>query len=65
MRVFAARAGGAIGTRLVPQLIDHGHKVTGIYRSPRNAGRAGAPGAGPVAPGRQPERVWRRIAGGA
>ena len=28
-----------------PQLIEHGHMVTGTHRSPRNAERAGAPGA--------------------
>ena len=27
MRVFVAGASGAIGTRLVPQLIDRGHEV--------------------------------------
>jgi 2-alkyl-3-oxoalkanoate reductase len=34
MRVFVAGASGAIGTRLVPQLIDRGHEVTGTYLSP-------------------------------
>jgi nucleoside-diphosphate-sugar epimerase len=29
MRVFVVGAGGATGTRLVPQLIDRGHEVTG------------------------------------
>jgi 2-alkyl-3-oxoalkanoate reductase len=57
MRVFAGRASGAIGARLVPQLIDHGHEVTGTCRSPRNAERVRALGG-------QPARVWRRIAGG-
>jgi 2-alkyl-3-oxoalkanoate reductase len=33
MRVFVAGASGAIGTRLVPQLIDRGHEVVGTYRS--------------------------------
>ncbi len=33
MRVFVAGASGAIGTRLVPQLIDRGHEVIGTYRS--------------------------------
>src|SRR6266702_1209404 len=33
MRVFVAGASGAIGTRLVPQLIDRGHEVIGTFRS--------------------------------
>ena len=63
MRSFVAGASGAIGARLVPQLIDHGHKVTGTYGSPRNGEQAGALGAGALALGQQPARVWRRIAG--
>ena len=65
MRVFAGRASGAIGARLVPRLTDHGHKVIGTSGSPRNAGRAWAVGAGPVVPGLQPARVWRRTAAGS
>jgi 2-alkyl-3-oxoalkanoate reductase len=49
MRVFVAGASGAIGTRLVPQLIDRGHEVTGSFLSPGNAGRLRALGARPVA----------------
>ncbi len=49
MRVFVAGASGAIGTRLVPQLIDHGHEVIGTFRSPANAERVKALGAQPVA----------------
>ena len=33
MRVFVAGASGAIGSRLVPQLIDHGHDVLGTATS--------------------------------
>src|SRR5437016_12758883 len=33
MRVFVAGASGAIGTRLVPHLIDRGHEVIGTFRS--------------------------------
>jgi nucleoside-diphosphate-sugar epimerase len=33
MRVFVVGASGAIGTRLVPQLIDRGHEVVGTFRS--------------------------------
>src|SRR3954451_24412480 len=49
MRIFVAGASGAIGTRLVPQLIDRGHEVIGTHRSPRNAERLRARGAEPVA----------------
>jgi nucleoside-diphosphate-sugar epimerase len=48
MRVFVAGASGAIGTRLVPQLIDRGHEVIGTSRSPANAERVRALGAKPV-----------------
>ena len=34
MRVFVAGASGAIGTRLVPQLIDRGHEVVGTCKTP-------------------------------
>jgi nucleoside-diphosphate-sugar epimerase len=49
MRVFVAGASGAIGTRLVPQLIDRGHEVIGTFRSSANAERLRARGAQPVA----------------
>jgi 2-alkyl-3-oxoalkanoate reductase len=49
MRVFVAGATGAIGTRLVPQLIERGHQVIGTHRSPGNAERVRAFGAEPVA----------------
>jgi 2-alkyl-3-oxoalkanoate reductase len=49
MRVFVAGASGAIGTRLVAQLIDRGHEVTGTFRSPGNAERVRALGAEPIA----------------
>jgi 2-alkyl-3-oxoalkanoate reductase len=49
MRVFVAGASGAIGTRLVPQLIDAGHEVIGTHSSPGNAERVRALGAEPVA----------------
>jgi 2-alkyl-3-oxoalkanoate reductase len=48
MRVFVAGASGAIGTRLVPQLIEHGHEVTGTFRSPGHAERVRTLGARPV-----------------
>jgi 2-alkyl-3-oxoalkanoate reductase len=37
MRVFVTGATGAIGTRLVPRLIAHGHEVVGTSRSDRRA----------------------------
>jgi nucleoside-diphosphate-sugar epimerase len=49
MRVFVAGASGAIGTRLVPQLIDRGHEVIGTFRSPGSAERVRALGAEPIA----------------
>jgi 2-alkyl-3-oxoalkanoate reductase len=49
MRVFVAGASGAIGTRLVPQLIDRGHEVVGTFRSASSAERLRALGAQPVA----------------
>jgi nucleoside-diphosphate-sugar epimerase len=48
MRIFVAGASGAIGTRLVPQLIAHGHDVIGTFRSAGNAERLRALGAQPV-----------------
>ena len=45
MRVFVAGASGAIGSRLVPQLINHGHEVIGTYRSPGSAERVSRLGA--------------------
>ena len=49
MRVFVAGATGAIGTRLVAQLIEYGHEVIGSHRSPGHADRVRALGAEPVA----------------
>jgi nucleoside-diphosphate-sugar epimerase len=49
MRVLVAGASGAIGTRLVPRLIDEGHEVIGTFRSPGHAERVRALGAQPVA----------------
>jgi 2-alkyl-3-oxoalkanoate reductase len=45
MRVFVAGATGAIGKRLVPQLIDAGHQVTGTTRSTAKVERLHALGA--------------------
>ena len=49
MRVFVAGAGGAIGARLVPQLVARGHEVVATSRSEEKAGRLRALGAEPVA----------------
>jgi 2-alkyl-3-oxoalkanoate reductase len=49
MRVFVVGAGGAIGTRLVPQLIDAGHEVIGTHTSPSSGEHVLALGAKPVA----------------
>ena len=48
MRVFVTGASGAIGTRLVPQLIEAGHEVTGTSRSSEHAVRVRALGAKPI-----------------
>ncbi len=49
MRVFVTGASGAIGARLVPQLIEAGHEVFGTFMSPSSAKRVRALGAKPVA----------------
>ena len=46
LRIFIAGATGALGSRLVPQLVERGHHVTGTTRS--NAGRLHTLGAEPV-----------------
>ena len=48
MRVFVAGASGALGTRLVPQLIDAGHEVVGTHNSPANTELVRKLGAKPV-----------------
>ena len=45
MKVFLTGATGAIGTRLVPTLIERGHEVVGTARSPEKAERLRAQGA--------------------
>jgi 2-alkyl-3-oxoalkanoate reductase len=45
MRVFVVGATGAIGARLVPQLIAAGHEVTGTFRSPEKARLLASQGA--------------------
>ncbi len=48
MRVFVTGASGAIGSRLVPRLVDAGHEVVGAHHSPASAERVRAAGATPV-----------------
>ena len=48
MRVFVAGASGAVGSRLVPQLVDAGHDVTGTHNSPSSAQLLRTLGAKPV-----------------
>jgi len=48
MRIFLAGATGALGSRLVPLLLEAGHEVTGTTRSPAKADMLRAAGAEPV-----------------
>jgi nucleoside-diphosphate-sugar epimerase len=48
MRVFIAGATGALGTRVVPQLLERGHEVIGTSRSAEKAERLQAQGADAV-----------------
>jgi 2-alkyl-3-oxoalkanoate reductase len=48
MRVFVVGASGAIGSRLIPQLIERDHEVIGSARSPDGAERLRRIGAEPV-----------------
>ena len=69
MRVFVAGASGAIGTRLVPQLVDRGHEVIGtssvaregrtVTGARRRAGRARSARRRGRAPGRARSRAGR------
>jgi nucleoside-diphosphate-sugar epimerase len=47
-RIFFAGASGVIGSRLVPMLVEAGHTVGAMTRSPANAGRLAAMGAEPI-----------------
>jgi nucleoside-diphosphate-sugar epimerase len=48
MKVLLAGASGTLGRALVPQLIDAGHEVIGLTRTPAGAERLRAMGADPV-----------------
>lgn len=48
MRIFVAGASGALGSYLVPQLLERGHDVVAMTRSPEKAPALRAAGAEPV-----------------
>ncbi len=48
MRVLVAGASGALGRRLVPQLLARGHQLTATVRDPERTGALRAAGAEPV-----------------
>jgi nucleoside-diphosphate-sugar epimerase len=48
MRIFLAGATGALGRRLVPLLVGHGHQVTAMTRSPEKAAGLRVAGADPL-----------------
>src|SRR3954454_12257563 len=48
MRIFVAGATGAVGKKLVPLLVERGHEVVGMTRSPEKADIVRAMGAEPV-----------------
>ena len=48
MRIFVAGAGGAVGRRLVPLLVEAGHEVTGTTHSPDRTDAVRRLGARPV-----------------
>lgn len=49
MKIFVAGAAGAIGQRLIPQLVANGHEVVATTRGSRKFGELRALGADPVA----------------
>jgi nucleoside-diphosphate-sugar epimerase len=48
MKVFLAGASGALGKRLIPRLLEHGHEVAGTTRSEAKAAQLSNLGAKPV-----------------
>ena len=63
MRIFVAGATGALGQRLVPQLVERGHDVTGMTRTEGKFHLLRELGATPVAAdGLDPEAVARAVA---
>jgi nucleoside-diphosphate-sugar epimerase len=63
MKVFVAGATGAIGRQLVPMLVDQGHEVTGMTRTPAKQDLIRRQGARPVmADALDPEAVAQAVA---
>jgi 2-alkyl-3-oxoalkanoate reductase len=63
MKVFVAGATGAIGKQLVPMLVEGGHEVTGMTRTPARAASIEAMGASPaIADALDPEAVAAAVA---
>jgi nucleoside-diphosphate-sugar epimerase len=63
MKVFLAGATGALGKQLVPQLVERGHEVVGMTRSPDKAALIEEQGArAAVADGLDPEAVAQAVA---
>jgi NAD dependent epimerase/dehydratase family len=65
MRVFVLGASGAIGTRLVPQLVDRSHEAIGSSHSPDRAKRLRSPGAEPFPLDALDARAVREAVGSA
>jgi nucleoside-diphosphate-sugar epimerase len=66
MRIFLAGATGAVGTRLVPQLIEAGHEVVAMTRTPGKAAALREAGAMPVvADGLDRDAVLGAVTGAA
>jgi 2-alkyl-3-oxoalkanoate reductase len=63
MKVFVAGATGALGKQLVPMLVEGGHEVTGMTRSPAKQDQIRQLGASPaVADALDPEAVAKVVA---
>ena len=63
MRILVAGATGALGKQLVPRLVERGHEVTGMTRSPGKIDMLRAVGATPaVADALDPDAVARVVA---
>jgi nucleoside-diphosphate-sugar epimerase len=63
MKVFVAGATGAIGRQLVPMLVERGHEVTGLTRTPAKQDMIRQLGARPaVADALDPEAVAQAVA---
>ncbi|MFD4960788.1 NAD-dependent epimerase/dehydratase family protein [Microbacterium sp. NPDC058389] len=62
MKIFIAGGTGAVGSRLIPQLVAAGHEVTGTSRGVAGAGRIDAVGAhGVVMDGRDAASIRRAV----